>query len=168
MERNSKSDELELIIWMQMISAFWDSGNEHMIFCDILIYSWVYVLRLRYLFKFLNVSLIQSVIKIKKKKVCFFFFFLPWHTACGILAPQSGVNLYPLYWKHEVLTNEPPGKSPSLFSIQAHFLSRWQREIVISPFFLCKIPGAGKHRPGCAPSAVWGRGKVSAPKCLPQ
>ena len=75
MEGNSKSDELELIIWMQMISAFWDSGNEHMIFCDILIYSWVYVMRLRYLFKFLNVSLIQSVIKIKKKKKLFFFFF---------------------------------------------------------------------------------------------
>ena len=30
-------------------------------------------MRLRYLFKFLNVSLIQSVIKIKKKKVVFFF-----------------------------------------------------------------------------------------------
>ena len=32
------------------------------------------------------------------------------HWACGILAPQSGVELHPLKWKCAALTSGPPGK----------------------------------------------------------
>ena len=40
----------------------------------------------------------------------FFFFFLPHHAACRILAPQPGWNLHWLQWKHGALTTGPPGK----------------------------------------------------------
>ena len=39
------------------------------------------------------------------------FFFLPHCMSCGILAPDQGLNLYPLKWKHRVQTTGPPGKS---------------------------------------------------------
>ena len=45
-----------------------------------------------------------------------FFFFLTillCYEACGILVPDQGWNLHPLYWKHGVLTTGLPGKSPS-------------------------------------------------------
>ena len=34
------------------------------------------------------------------------------HTACGILVPPSGIEPGRLQWKHQVLTNGPPGNSP--------------------------------------------------------
>ena len=44
----------------------------------------------------------------------FFFVWLFGHEACGILAPQSGIEPTPPALKDEVLTTGPPGKSPRL------------------------------------------------------
>ena len=44
------------------------------------------------------------------------FFFWPYHMACGILIPQSGIEPRPLQWEHRVLTTGPAGKSPELYS----------------------------------------------------
>ena len=41
----------------------------------------------------------------------FFPIFWPCCTACDILVPSQGPNLYPLHWKCEVLTTGPLGKS---------------------------------------------------------
>ena len=41
----------------------------------------------------------------------FFPIFWPCHTACGILVPNQGPNLYPWHWKCEVLTTGLLGKS---------------------------------------------------------
>ena len=40
---------------------------------------------------------------------CFFFWL--WCMACGILVPSLGIKPQLQQWKHQVLTNEPPGNS---------------------------------------------------------
>ena len=44
----------------------------------------------------------------------FFFSFLPYHVAYGILAPQQGIEPMPLTWELRVLTSGPPRKSQDL------------------------------------------------------
>ena len=45
----------------------------------------------------------------------YFFNHTVWHV--GSQFPDQGQNLYPLHWKHGVLTSGPPGKSPTLSSL---------------------------------------------------
>ena len=52
------------------------------------------------------------------KRLFFFFHFWPHLEACGILVPWPGMKPLPLQWKCSVLTTEPPGKSPDIFSLK--------------------------------------------------
>ena len=56
--------------------------------------------------------------------------------ACGILVSSQGWNLYPLHWKHRVLTNGSPGKSLGLRSILSWFLYIVLGESPISFFYM--------------------------------
>ena len=46
------------------------------------------------------------------------FFFWPCHVACGISAPQSGIEPCLLQWEHGIF---PPGKSQKIFSLTVCF-----------------------------------------------
>ena len=55
---------------------------------------------------------LKSLLSLLQHCFCLMFFgFLAWE-ACGILAPQPGVESTPLALEGEVLTTRPPGKSP--------------------------------------------------------
>ena len=56
-------------------------------------------------------------------------FFFNLAATCRILAPQPGIELCPLKWKHGVLTTGPPGKSPK----QNFWL--WPPNLLFSPPF---------------------------------
>ena len=54
--------------------------------------------------------------------VYFFIYFLNFGLmVCGILVPDQGLNLGPLYWKHGILTTGPPGKSSAAFPFKGYF-----------------------------------------------
>jgi len=55
------------------------------------------------------------------------FLFWPYHTVCGILAPQPGIQLF-LHWKHRVLTTRLLGKSPFL-NFNPSLLTSWDSDL---------------------------------------
>ena len=51
------------------------------------------------------------------------FFFLLHHVACRILVPQSGMDLGPWQWKHEILTTDWTAQElPKSFMLTLGFL----------------------------------------------
>ena len=50
-----------------------------------------------------------------------FIYFLAKPMACGVVVPQPGINLCPLWWKGGVPTPGPPGKYPPKGTLKKGF-----------------------------------------------
>ena len=55
-------------------------------------------------------TILKSLLNLLQYCFCFMFWFFV-HEACGILAPQPGIEPTPAALEGEVLTTVPPGKS---------------------------------------------------------
>ena len=73
-------------------------------------------------FFFLDVDHFLSLLNLLQYCFCFMFWFLG-HEACGILASCPGIKRAPPALEGEVLTTEPPGKSPRSCIVEIEFLS---------------------------------------------
>ena len=64
---------------------------------------------------------LKSVLNLLQCCFCFMFWFFA-HNTCGILAPQTGVELAPPAL--EVLTTEPPGKSQKVGLLAEAYMNK--------------------------------------------
>ena len=73
--------------------------------------------------------------------VSVFMFWLSGHEACGISAPQAGIEPTPPALEGLVLTPEPPGKSPELLFFRLASISNIADVAVpsFSSFFLLSL-----------------------------
>ena len=71
------------------------------------------------------------------------------HEACGILAPQPGIEPTPPALEGKVLTTGPPGKSLFFFPSEANFLVGLR---------------SGLFPPGPAATKSWGEGLLCCPQ----
>ena len=56
------------------------------------------------------------------------FFWFVGHEACGILAPQPGIEPGPLALEGEVLTTEPPGKSQQPVALASKIFLEFKKQ----------------------------------------
>ena len=85
---------------------------------DAFLYFFLFVFK----FFFLDVDHFLSLLNLLQYCFCFMFWFLG-HEACGILASCPGIKRAPPALEGEVLTTEPPGKSPRSCIVEIEFLS---------------------------------------------
>ena len=88
--------------------------------CDLDAFLYFFCLFLSFLFWMWTIFL--SLLNLLQYCFCFMFWFLG-HEACGILASCPGIKPAPPALEGEVLTTEPPGKSPRSCIVEIEFLS---------------------------------------------